>query len=318
MGYITTYALAIVEYTRGIARMRYVSWNGRFPHPSQQNLSLRDFIWENPHPSTIQHRILHLSRQRNYQRLTSQESPHHQIEIPPSSAKNMANAPFKPKQVPEHLEQNENDEDNEDYSFSFEDDRSHNSSQPIVPAIRTLHSAFVRRRSCGNRVGHRLTAWHIARLQATILHALVDSGPNAVLGAEASNESNADYGATSYVGERARIGRWSEEVGYETWGDGYDEFGERIVEQDIGGENRDLEQQPEEPEVSEPGDLWSGGSVQEFWDEDTVGYASEHGATEVNEREPCGRGERYVLDRAAAGEPSIVKRNDIRRAQGAA
>ena len=129
----------------------------------------------------------------------------------------MAKTPIKPERVPEDLEQNENDEGNEDYSFSFDDHRSHNSSQPIVPAIRTLHSAFVRRRSFGNRVGHRLTAWHIARLQATILQHLVDSGPNAVLGAEASNESNADYGATSDVAFRARIGRWSEEVGYETW-----------------------------------------------------------------------------------------------------
>ena len=230
----------------------------------------------------------------------------------------MAKTPIKPERVPEDLEQNENDEGNEDYSFSFDDHRSHNSSQPIVPAIRTLHSAFVRRRSFGNRVGHRLTAWHIARLQATILQHLVDSGPNAVLGAEASNESNADYGATSDVAFRARIGRWSEEVGYETWGDGYDEFGERIVEENRGGEEKDLEQPPEEVESSEPGDLWSGGSVQEFWDEDTVGYASEHGAEEVNEREPFGKGERYVLDRAAAGEPSIVKRNEIRRNQGAA
>jgi hypothetical protein len=73
-----------------------------------------------------------------------------------------------------------------------------------------------------------------------------------------------------------------------------------------------------EIESSEPGDLWSGGSVQEFWDEDTVGYASEHGAEEVKEREPFERGERYVLDRAAAGEPSIVEKNDIRKGQGAA
>ena len=230
----------------------------------------------------------------------------------------MAKPPIKPKQVPEDLEQNENDEGNEDCPFSFDDHRSHNSSQPVVPAIRTLHSAFIRRRAFGNRVGHRLTAWHIARLQATILHALVDNGPNAVLGAEASNESDADYGATSDVAVRARMGRWSEEFGYETWGDGYDKFGELIVEEDKGGEERDLEQPPVEIESSEPGDLWSGGSVQEFWDEDTVGYASEHGAEEVKEREPFGRGERYVLDRAATGEPSIVKRNDIRRAQGAA
>jgi hypothetical protein len=176
----------------------------------------------------------------------------------------MAKTSVKPEQVPTHLEQNGNDEHNEDFSFSFEDDRSHNSSQPIVPAIRTLHSAFVHPRSFGNRIGHRLAAWHTARLQATILHALVDNGPNAVLGAEASNESNADYGATSYVGDRARSGRWSEEVGYEIWGDGYDEFGERIVEENRGGEERDLEQPPEETEVSEPDDLWSGGSVQKF------------------------------------------------------
>ena len=150
------------------------------------------------------------------------------------------------------------------------------------------------------------------------MHTLVDNGPNAVLGAEASNESNADYGGTNDVAVRARIGRWSEEAGYETWGDGYDEFGERIVEEDRGGEERDLEQPPEETEVSELGDLWSGRSVQEFWEEDTVGYASEHYVIELKEREPFGRGGRYVLDRAAAGEPSIVKRNEIRKDQGAA
>ena len=114
------------------------------------------------------------------------------------------------------------------------------------------------------------------------------------------------------------MGRWSEEVGYETWGDGYDKFGELIVEEDRGGEERDLEQPPEETEVSELGDLWSGRSVQEFWEEDTVGYASEHYVIELKEREPFGRGGRYVLDRAAAGEPSIVKRNEIRKDQGAA
>lgn len=201
----------------------------------------------------------------------------------------MAAAPINSEQVP--TSEHQINDDNNDEEGSFSSTISTTSSQPIVPAIRTGGTAReqlrARPRSYGHRLLQHITAWtarHLARLQATILSPLIG-----VQGAEAFTVSNAEYGGTSTGQVKGRIRGWSERVGYETWGDGYDEFSEPLGSDEGEDEGRDLGQAPGEVEPSWPGSEWDGGWYWEFWYEDDVNSTSQKGrgaATLAVEREP--------------------------------
>ena len=149
-----------------------------------------------------------------------------------------------------------------------------------------------RRASPPPRIGHRIDQSHIARLQATILQPLSSTAT----GADFSNASNLGYGNRSRAAILVRTRRWSEEVGYATFGDGYDSDGNPIVESDSEDEveGPDPSQPPVESNATLPSDPWAGDSAYEdaMLDTPSRGRAADMG---MSERTPFGsRGSQYV------------------------
>jgi hypothetical protein len=175
----------------------------------------------------------------------------------------------------------EADENAEEENNNKDNDKSKPNSPPRPP----------RRASPPPRIGHRVDKTHIARLQATILQPL----PSTATGADFSNASNLGYGGRSRAGILVRTRRWSEEVGYATFGDGYDSDGNPIIESDSEDEQGpDPSQPPVESNATTPPDPWAGDSAYEdaMLDTPSRGRAADMG---MEERTPFGsQGSQYV------------------------
>jgi len=136
------------------------------------------------------------------------------------------------------------DQDTEEVDQDENDNSNSDDEAPIAPRPR--------RKASPPRIGHRIDDHHLARLAATIICPLSDD----VTGADFSYESNLGYGNDTAVGRLVRLRRWSQEVGYETFGDGYDENGEPI--EDDSEEGRDLNTPPPDLSPVRPSVEWDG------------------------------------------------------------
>jgi len=171
-----------------------------------------------------------------------------------------------------------------------------------------------------SNIGHRIDAYHIAQLAATILWRLPSEGSEAVTGAKYSYQSNLTFCDNTPAGRLLRFQRWRELVWQETHpGEEGDEEEESVFHS--GSDEVSRSGPPSEVSPSEPGEIWNGGSWlawfqwENEWDASWTSQAGRATLEDESLRPPYGDGSRYVLVGAAAEEPIQGRRNDARRRQ---